>query len=220
MGKFVDRTGRRYGRLVVLWPTLFREKSGAVKWLCQCDCGNRVVVSGSALQSGTTKSCGCLHKEMAARQSYRHGMVQSRLYQEWRNMKARCTCTKGKCYSRYGGRGITYCAEWKGFTKFAKWALQNGYADDLTLDRIENDGDYQPDNCRWVSNAEQQRNKCDNHLITYRGQTKTVAEWAQITDINSSAIIRRLWRGWDIAKTLERPLMKRNLRYRKRRKTA
>ena len=215
MGKFVDRSGHRYGRLVALRPTPLKESSGCIKWLCQCDCGNQTIVSGSALQSGATKSCGCLHKETAYRQSYRHGMAQSRLYREWNNMKSRCNFKSGKCYSRYGGRGITYCKEWEDFVNFEKWALQNGYADNLTLDRINNDGSYTPDNCRWVTNIEQQRNKCDNHFITYRGQTKTVVEWAEAIGISSSTIIRRLRRGWSVAQALEQPSMRCDLQYRK-----
>ena len=145
MPKLNDLTGQRFGRLTVLERT-------ELKWLCKCDCGNKKIVAGGHLVSGDTKSCGCLR--------IKHGMRNTRLYSIWHGMKERCYNTKHKFYKHYGGRGIKVCEEWKNdFQTFADWALSHGYADNLTIDRIDVNGNYEPSNCQWATNAEQQRNK-------------------------------------------------------------
>lgn len=155
----IDRTGKRYGRLLVI------SDNGDGKWLCRCDCGNTVSVSGSSLGSGDTKSCGCLRRDRQRKAVVTHGQYQTRLYRLWANMIARCETESRREYKNYGGRGISVCEEWRNdFTSFRDWAVSNGYdpklpTDKCMLDRIDNDGNYCPSNCRWVTRSEQNRNK-------------------------------------------------------------
>ncbi len=163
-----DIAGKRFGRLTVI------ERYGVnnhrnITWKCICDCGNVVIEDGSSLRSGHTKSCGCLMTEIVSAQFKKHGGSKSRLYVVWGGMIARCTNPSHTAYKNYGGRGISVCDEWKNdFAKFQKWAYENGYDENAkthvcTIDRINNDGNYGPNNCRWVDMKTQcnntQRNK-------------------------------------------------------------
>ena len=142
-----------------------------------------------------------------------HGYTGTRLYTAWCNMKGRCYRKSMKRYERYGGRGITVCEEWKdSFETFKNWALSNGYSDNLTLDRIDNDGNYCPDNCRWITNKEQQSNKSDNHLITYNGRTQTITQWAKELGISGKSFEKRI-RVWkDVEKAIETPVQKTSIK--------
>ena len=138
-----------------------------------------------------------------------HGYSKTRLYRTWCNMKGRCYRKSMKRYERYGGRGIVVCDEWKNsFETFMEWALRNGYTEELTLDRIDNDGNYCPDNCRWISNKEQQSNKSVNHLITYKGKTRTITQWAEELGISAKALEGRLHAWNDVEKAIETPVQK------------
>ena len=157
MGKIV--AGSRYGRLTTLQLELLPSK-GKKYWKCRCDCGNTIHVRGNSLTAGHTRSCGCLHDEKSRTNAIRHGMAGKRLYVTWQNMKRRCYYTRSKDFPNYGGRGITVCDEWVGsFDNFRDWALTNGYAETLTIDRIDVNGNYEPTNCRWATKSEQERNK-------------------------------------------------------------
>jgi len=152
----------RFGRLKVI-SEANPAKDGHKKWLCQCDCGNTTIVDGRDLRKGATRSCGCLLKEKSTERinkfNTKHGDAHTRLYHIWQGMKDRCFRIKNKHYKDYGGRGINICIEWLDYIKFKKWALNNGYKKDLTIDRINPNGNYEPFNCRWITMQEQQRNK-------------------------------------------------------------
>lgn len=204
MGNFVDITGQKFGRLTV---SGFAGKSNdrQYMWLCDCDCGNTVIVRGYSLRSGNTQSCGCLQKETNIRIRTTHGMSNTRIYNIWKGMKERCSTPSTSCYKYYGGRGIKVCDEWQEFEPFCEWAMMHGYRDDLTIDRLDVNGDYGPDNCRWATIEEQVLNTRRNHYITHNGETKTLKEWAKILGINHSTLIERLRRWQSVGDALSIP---------------
>lgn len=214
MSKVNDITGSKYGRLTVL-SRAENNKRGQAMWLCRCDCGNEVKVYGYSLVSGNTMSCGCIHKEQLAtrnRENAKHRMRGTRLYHTWHNMKDRCLRENHKQYADYGGRGITVCPEWSdSFEAFRDWALANGYRDDLTIDRIDNDGPYSPDNCRWATNREQSNNRRTNHTITHNGETHTLKEWSELYDIPYGLLKNRILKA---GMPMEKALQKKDLRRR------
>ena len=155
--------GLNFGRLKVVRQSDKRNQNGSVMWLCKCSCGNTTLTSGHYLVSGDTRSCGCLRRELnkiKAKNNRIHGenAFNSRLYRIWQNMKGRCRWIKHKSYGRYGGRGIIICPNWSsGYLQFRTWALTHGYQDDLTIHRINNNGNYEPVNCCWITRAENTR---------------------------------------------------------------
>lgn len=163
-----DLTNNKYGRLIVV-SYAGKTKDRHSKWLCKCDCGNEVIISGNSLTRGHTQSCGCLQKERTAKARYKHGGRSQhnnteRLYYVWAEMRSRCNNKNNKEYQFYGGKGVKVCKDWNDYSSFRKWALQNGYDKNAdygkcTIDRIDNNGNYEPNNCRWVSMAVQNANK-------------------------------------------------------------
>ena len=147
-------TGQRFGKLIVTQ----KQKNG--KWLCECDCGNKIDVSTSNLVTNHTRSCGCLRDEKRVETHTTHGGSKERLHRIWRGMKDRCTNPHNKEYHRYGGRGISVCNEWlRDYSTFRAWALSHGYAENLAIDRIDNDGNYSPDNCQWLTVSENSKKR-------------------------------------------------------------
>lgn len=209
--KFKNLTSEKFGRLLVLGRAKNKTyKCGAsvVQYICECDCGNKVIVSANGLRSGHTKSCGCLRREMGKESLFKHGHGNERIYRIWVHMRERCEKPNVREYKHYGERGIVVCDEWKNnFESFYEWAITHGYEECLTIDRIDTNGNYEPSNCRWVTMKVQTNNRRNNHLITYNGQSKTVTQWAEEKGINPSTVFTRLSRGWSI----ERALGKSNL---------
>lgn len=157
--KAKDLTSQRFGRLVVI-SSLPAKSNGKTRWLCRCDCGRETEVGSSYhLTSGNTRSCGCLHNDTARARHLVHGGKGTRLYNIWKNARQRCRNPRATDYDLYGRRGVKFSPEWDDFKAFREWALANGYSDELTLDRIDPDGDYGPTNCRWVTWKEQRHNQ-------------------------------------------------------------
>lgn len=210
---FKSLVGKKIGRLEILREESYTSKAGKVLrgYLCHCECGNEKVISHSSLISGRTNSCGCLMTEFNKGKKgndywkYRNGKRKStikgdrtkeRLHRIWKNMKQRCTNPNFPDYKKYGARGITICDEWlHNFQAFYNWAIENGYADELTIDRINNDGNYEPSNCQWITNKEQQYNKRTNTFLSYKGITKTEKQWAEILGIKCANIGYRVRKG-------------------------
>lgn len=158
MGKLIDLTGQRFGMLTVIERAETINKR--TRWLCKCDCGNEVIAEAYNLKSGHTQSCGCLQREATSQANKTHGMSNTRLYRIWCDMHNRCYQKSYHAYQHYGGRGIVISDPWlRDFQPFYDWAMANGYRDDLSIDRIDPNGNYSPDNCRWVTMAEQNKNK-------------------------------------------------------------
>jgi len=213
MPKKINLAGRRFGRLVVLHDTGER-KNREVVWHCLCDCGNEVNVVGHDLTSGRTTSCGCYKRERVAEANTVHGMAQRGkqhpMYNTWARMIQRCENPNDKPYKYYGGRGITVCEEWHNSAIFIDWALANGWQKGLTLDRIDNDGNYEPSNCHWVTRKEQARNRRSNRRITFNGKTQTLAQWAEELNIKDKILWNRINRyHWPIERALTEPVRRR-----------
>ena len=197
--------GQRFGRLTVL--SLAPKKNGIRAWHCLCDCGKTTDVITCSLTQGHTRSCGCYRNDTPMNPRYRkHGMHKTRLYRIWTHMKERCLASYHTSYESYGARGITVCNEWRNsFEAFRDWAMTNGYQDDLTLDRIDVNGNYCPENCRWATRAEQALNRRPN--VMFNG--KCIAQWARELGIGSTTIFTRMRRGMSIEDAIFTPKYKR-----------
>lgn len=212
--KRVELAGKRFGRLVAL------EKVGAgntiARWKCRCDCGADCEVRAANLVNGHTQSCGCLQRERTSETKTVHGHYhgpdgkRSKLYGVWNQMKQRCQNTRNGSYENCGGRGITVCDEWQDFRPFRAWALVNGYREGLSIDRIDNDGDYEPSNCRWTDRTAQAVNRRSAVFLTYDGRTLPIREWAEETGIEAHILRQRLRRGWTAHRVLTQPVRRPN----------
>lgn len=200
--------GENFGRAIVK-EYIGKDSANRKKYKCLCNCGNIFITDIYSILNGHTCSCGCLRKEATIAFNTTHGQKYTRLYTTWGNMINRCNNLNNPHYDDYGGRGIKVCNEWLQFENFYNWAIQNGYSDTLTIDRINNNKGYMPENCRWITLQMQSRNRRSNHMLTYNGITKSMTEWSEETGISFSAIKTRLKRGWDIEKTLTIPMRSR-----------
>ena len=200
-----DLKNKRFGKLFVI------EYNGNGKWLCQCDCGNKTIVRSDYLKTGHTKSCGCIHKK------YGGNIRMDRLYRLYRSIIQRTTTLRKDNHNRtYINKNIKMCEEWRNdFNKFKEWALANGYEDNLTIDRIDNNGNYEPNNCRWVNNKTQSNNRTDNCFITYLGETLTISQWGDKLGIDPKTI-RARYKVYNLP--LEKVFYKGDLRYGTKRK--
>lgn len=210
---FKDLTGQKFNRLLVLNFAYIKNRN--TYWKCKCDCGNIIIVNSGHLKDNHTKSCGCLKKEnikKRIKEQTKHNLRHTRIYGIWVNMKTRCYNTNNEDYKNYGGRGIVIYKKWidkeNGFINFYNWAMENGYRDNLTIDRIDVNGNYEPSNCRWVDWIRQQNNRRNNHIIEYKKEKHTLEEWSKILPINiSSSVLRyRIIHDWGIERAFTTPV--------------
>lgn len=193
-------SGKRFGRLTAI--KLSEKRSGRKTfWECLCDCGKTKVVRTDSLKSGAVQSCGCLKKEQDkinlpnGQGRIKHGLSSERIYHIWRGMINRCQNDSNSRYKSYGGRGIKVCEEWQDAVKFTSWAISNGYQDNLTIDRIDVNGNYEPSNCRWATIKEQANNKRDNVFIEFKGKIQTLKEWSEELNIPYGTLATRIRLG-------------------------
>jgi len=208
--RFIDHEGQRFGRLLVLGYVGVGSYSSSL-WLCLCDCGKETFVTASCLQrSRGTKSCGCLQREWSSRKAKArktHGMTGSREYISYQAMLTRCENEKASDYKNYGGRGISVCKRWRD-------SFENFYSDmgtrpeGTSLDRIDNDGNYEPGNCRWSTRLQQGNNQRTNRFLDHDGRKMTVSQWSRETGIVAATIKTRLRKGWSIYDALTKPTRK------------
>lgn len=195
MGTFIDLLGQKFGRLTVVERMPNNKRKQAV-WKCCCDCGNEIIVEAGHLRSGHTQSCGCYGRDRASEHNTIHGMKGTKLFSVYHSMKGRCYNLTDKKYYRYGARGIVICDEWlNNPSSFFDWAIKNGYRNGLSIDRIDNDGNYCPENCRWVEDKIQANNKSTNIIVEHNGVSKTISEWANFLELNYSTVKARISRG-------------------------
>ena len=215
MSKSIDITNQRFGKLVALNRSS-KTKCGKWKWLCKCDCGNYKEIDIHSLlrkdkNHTATKTCGKCKKSMVGKKCYKHGMSKTRLYQCYKLMKNRCYNTNNIRYYLYGGRGIKVCDEWlgeSGSSNFIEWSLNNGYNDSLTLDRIDNDKGYSPNNCRWATRKQQSNNLRTNRKLIIDGAEYTISQLADKYNIPYSILSGRIRNNWSIEKCINTPVKK------------
>jgi hypothetical protein len=197
--------GKKFGKLTVI-DKLPSDRHGA-RALCKCDCGATKVAYLYRLKSGANQSCGCTNRDRLTKMHFKHGMTNTRLFRIWSSMRERCTNSNAINYKNYGGRGIAICKEWDEFIPFMEWALSNGYNYALAIDRIDNDGNYSPDNCRWVTPAENSNHKRNSVILSYGGKTQTISQWADEYGIGRSTLRNRILNyGWEISDALNTPV--------------
>lgn len=204
----IDLKNKRFGRLVIKSFAGFKiigNRRNRV-WCCICDCGNEINVLARSLKSGNTKSCGCLSIEKSrirAKNNFTiHGKTKTRLYKIWSKMRERCDKKYYIKFKNYGGRGIKVCSEWQKFIPFYNWAMENGYKENLTIDRKDVNGNYDPDNCRWATTKQQGNNKRNNHVVEYRGKTMTITQWNDLLGFKKGIFSLRIRRGMCIEKAI------------------
>lgn len=199
MAKLIDLTGQVFDRLMVLGRAPNSGHNAC--WRCECRCGTKTIVEGGHLRSGGTRSCGCYHLELVTI----HGGRKTGTYRSWTSMIGRCRNHRRLDYPRYGGRGIRVCDRWMSFELFLK-DMGSRPSSDHSLDRIDNAGDYEPNNCRWATRFEQQNNCRSNRIIKHDGKEQTLAQWSRVTGIGSTTLRSRLNRGWPVSKALTEPV--------------
>lgn len=209
MSKPIDLAGKAFGRLKVI-KRIGSDNHGQICWECKCVCGNIVIAKSYSLRKGRKKSCGCLRKEISGKRVLTHGMSKTPEYKAWRNMRDRCYNANDDSFQYYGGRGITVCDEWKNdFMAFFNY-IGKKPSPKHSLDRINNDGNYEPGNVRWALPNKQQSNTRYNRKIKLHGITMNITQWSKFSGIKRGAIYDRLNYGWPPAKAIFQPVRKNN----------
>lgn len=203
MTKLVDMVGATFGRVTVV-ARAANEASGQARWSCLCSCGKEFTAGGSNLRGGRTRSCGCATKEALDRARVVHGEHGTLTYKRWKAMKERCYGKRSIGYKNYGGRGIAVCDRWR--ESFSAFLEDMGpVPDGWQLDRIDNDGNYEPSNCRWVPQLVNANNRRNNRLVEFDGKKMTIAAWARETGLSQEAIRQRLNANWPVERALTSP---------------
>lgn len=204
--KYKNLIGQKFNLLTVISENGV-DKFGRKTWLCKCDCGNESIVPSTSLVKGDVKSCGCLR----GKNLITHNHSNERLHSIWKGIRRRCNNPHEKSYKDYGARGIKLCDEWNNYENFRNWAIENGYRDDLTIDRKDVDKIYCPSNCKWSTLKEQARNKQNTFWVSYKGEIKSLPEWAEILNIDYHALFKRIHdRKWSIERAFNTPIRKYN----------
>jgi hypothetical protein len=208
----IDMTGQRYGRYTVMEYAGHSNSNGQAVWVCKCSCGTIKEVVGTELRRGKCLSCGCLAEERLIKAVTTHNKCNTRIYRIYAGILQRCNNSKSDRYKNYGGRGIKVCDEWSGkdgFINFYNWSMANGYSDELSIDRIDNDGNYEPSNCRWADAKTQSNNKRWNRNITIDGVTHNITQWSEISGVSRRTIMSRIDKmGWDAKEAIFTPVHK------------
>lgn len=192
-----DLAEKRFGRLVAIKP-IGKNEHGNYLWLCRCDCGNEHIVASGKLIQGKSKSCGCYRKEIRKMSLEKHGLTtggKPRTFIIWNGMKARCYNPNAISYKSYGARGIKVCDEWlgeHGFKNFHNWAIKNGYKDELEIDRIENEGNYEPSNCQWISKQENREKQRKTRYFEINGERLNISQWCKKLGISKSIAYKKI----------------------------
>lgn len=209
-----DITGQRFGRLVAVERIPGLNSSGQAVYLCRCDCGTEKEIRAGYLRDGRTKSCGCLSAELSSKRAKTHGLSRHPLFPVWHSMMARCFKPHNHAYKDYGARGITVCERWQSVEHFIEDASRL-WLPGLTLDRIDNDGNYEPGNVRWTDETAQSRNRRSNVYLTFNGKRQTLFEWADDVGIPRRTLWARIRSyGWSVDKALTTPVFNRGQRSR------
>lgn len=210
MMKTIDLTGMKFNNLTVIEQAetkILPCGQHKTMWKCKCKCGKETIVSSHALRNNGILSCRECGIKRSAETRKKLDNKNIRLYHIWNNMRQRCNNPKHNYFKNYGGRGITICDEWsgeKGFENFYKWSMENGYSDELTIDRIDNDNGYSPQNCRWATRKEQANNTRKNKIIEFNGEEKTLSQWADFYGLSQDLLGERLLRGKTMEESIRR----------------
>jgi len=204
----LDLSGRVFGRLAVVFRTEER-KCGSIVWECRCECGKVVHAKSTNLHLGLTRSCGCYQKDMQRKAVTRHGRARTPEYRAWADLKVRCTCQTNSRWDGYGGRGISVCERWlESFEAFFE-DMGERPSSKHSIDRIDNNGNYEPSNCRWATWEEQYKSRSCNVFIEYKGETDTISGWSRRLGIHRNTLDKRIKNGIPIEEAFNRPVRRR-----------
>ena len=202
MSKFIDLSGQKFNQLTVVERV---KSNSSTRWKCKCDCGNFTEVTSANLKNGAVKSCGCLRHKHS--HNYLHGKSKSALYQMWKSMLYRCESPKNIAYKFYGARGITVCDEWHNFSVFEKWVKETKPNADYTIERIDVNKGYYPNNCTWIPLNKQANNRRSCVMITYNNDTHNLMEWCKLLNLDYKRVHNRMYKlGWTFEKAISTPI--------------
>lgn len=209
MSKLIDLTGQRFGRLTVIKRTDEIATNKSAKWHCVCDCGNYCIKASSSLRRFEKSSCGCWKSEITSKLFKKYDIKNKKLYEVWQGMRSRCNCKGNSDYHNYGGRGIKISTEWRDYNVFQKWAIEHGYRQGLTIERIDVDGNYCKENCCWIENKLQAQNTRKVRRFIYKDKVYTIRQLSDIFNVNNRTLANRLTvLNWDVERAITEPAVK------------